>query len=194
MEYFKWCKGCKNFLLVGNFSQKLDAAKCDKCRERGRTSYLLKKASGSGGAKQTAAGTVAVSQVACGRPRARSCCSLDQEASVFEESEEEATASGRSAASSLVELARERDAVDRTLGGGACGGVVSGTFGCELSQFRKRANSCCSDATDATLDCGDDDRTDDAVRPPNANLTAPPRGGACCRGEQVLLVVDGALF
>mmetsp|Transcript_8867 Transcript_8867/g.13599 ORF Transcript_8867/g.13599 Transcript_8867/m.13599 type:complete len:189 (+) Transcript_8867:197-763(+) len=41
--YFKWCKGCKNFLQIGNFSQKLDAAKCDKCRERGRTSYLLKK-------------------------------------------------------------------------------------------------------------------------------------------------------
>jgi len=41
--FFKWCKGCKNFLQIGNFSQKLDAAKCDKCRERGRTSYLLKK-------------------------------------------------------------------------------------------------------------------------------------------------------
>lgn len=41
--HFKWCKGCKNFLEIASFSQKLDAAKCDKCRERGRTSYLLKK-------------------------------------------------------------------------------------------------------------------------------------------------------
>lgn len=41
--YFKWCKGCKKFLKLGSFSQKLDAAKCDKCRERGRQSYLLKK-------------------------------------------------------------------------------------------------------------------------------------------------------
>ena len=24
--FFKWCKGCKNFLHVGTFSQKLDAA------------------------------------------------------------------------------------------------------------------------------------------------------------------------
>lgn len=46
--YFKWCKGCKNFLKICYFSQKLDAAKCDKCRERGRTSYLLKKRHSSG--------------------------------------------------------------------------------------------------------------------------------------------------
>jgi hypothetical protein len=41
--YFKWCKGCKKFLRLGCFSEKLDAAKCDRCRERGRQSYLLKK-------------------------------------------------------------------------------------------------------------------------------------------------------
>lgn len=41
--YFKWCKGCKKFLRLGSFSEKLDAAKCDRCRERGRQSYLLKK-------------------------------------------------------------------------------------------------------------------------------------------------------
>ncbi|EWM21437.1 hypothetical protein Naga_100307g6, partial [Nannochloropsis gaditana] len=41
--YFKWCKGCKKFLKLSSFSQKLDAAKCDKCRERGRQSYLAKK-------------------------------------------------------------------------------------------------------------------------------------------------------
>ena len=49
--FFKWCKGCKNFLHVGTFSQKLDAAKCDRCRERGRTSYLLKKRTASGTTK-----------------------------------------------------------------------------------------------------------------------------------------------
>ena len=42
-RFFKWCKGCKNFLQIGNFSQKLDAAKCDKCRERGRQSYMSKR-------------------------------------------------------------------------------------------------------------------------------------------------------
>lgn len=51
--YFKWCKGCKKFLRLGSFSEKLDAAKCDRCRERGRQSYLLKKgkdgSSSSGG-------------------------------------------------------------------------------------------------------------------------------------------------
>jgi len=41
--FFKWCKGCKKFLRLGSFSEKLDAAKCDRCRERGRQSYLLKK-------------------------------------------------------------------------------------------------------------------------------------------------------
>lgn len=41
--YFKWCKGCKKFLSLGSFSEKIDAAKCDRCRERGRHSYLLKK-------------------------------------------------------------------------------------------------------------------------------------------------------
>jgi len=41
--YFKWCKGCKKFLRLGSFSEKLDAAKCDRCRERGRQSYLVKK-------------------------------------------------------------------------------------------------------------------------------------------------------
>ena len=52
--FFKWCKGCKNFLQVGSFSQKLDAAKCDRCRERGRTSYLLKKRTTSGTTKVSA--------------------------------------------------------------------------------------------------------------------------------------------
>ena len=41
--YFKWCKGCKKFIALACFIEKLDAAKCDKCRERGRQSYLLRK-------------------------------------------------------------------------------------------------------------------------------------------------------
>ena len=55
--FFKWCKGCKNFLQVRSFSQKLDAAKCDRCRERGRTSYLLKKRTASGTTKVSARNT-----------------------------------------------------------------------------------------------------------------------------------------
>merc|ERR1711939_1261374 len=42
-QYFKWCKGCKKFLKLVDFFQKLDASKCDKCRERGRQSYIHKK-------------------------------------------------------------------------------------------------------------------------------------------------------
>jgi hypothetical protein len=52
--YFKWCKGCKKFLRLGCFSEKLDAAKCDRCRERGRQSYLLKK--GKDGCLSTTSG------------------------------------------------------------------------------------------------------------------------------------------
>ena len=59
--YFKWCKGCKNFLQIGTFSQKLDAAKCDRCRARGRTSYLLKK--------RTAGGSFKTKAPAAERPR-----------------------------------------------------------------------------------------------------------------------------
>ena len=44
--FFKWCQGCKNFLHVGTFSQKLDAAKCDRCRERGRQGYMRRKGGG----------------------------------------------------------------------------------------------------------------------------------------------------
>mmetsp|Transcript_7008 Transcript_7008/g.16021 ORF Transcript_7008/g.16021 Transcript_7008/m.16021 type:complete len:568 (+) Transcript_7008:355-2058(+) len=46
--FFKWCKGCKKFLRIGSFSEKMDAAKCDRCRERGRQSYLLKKGKDGG--------------------------------------------------------------------------------------------------------------------------------------------------
>ena len=42
-QYFKWCKGCKKFLKLTDFIQKLDASKCDRCRERGRVSYIEKK-------------------------------------------------------------------------------------------------------------------------------------------------------
>jgi len=52
LEYFKWCKGCKKFLHVCAFSEKLakcttkyskQPSKCDKCRERGRQSYMSKR-------------------------------------------------------------------------------------------------------------------------------------------------------
>ncbi|KAJ1457425.1 hypothetical protein M885DRAFT_514962 [Pelagophyceae sp. CCMP2097] len=51
-EYFKWCKGCKKFLHVCAFSEKLSKcatkyskqpSKCDRCRERGRQSYMSKR-------------------------------------------------------------------------------------------------------------------------------------------------------
>ena len=41
--YFKWCKGCKRFRNIVAFSEKLDASKCNSCRERGRRSYLQRK-------------------------------------------------------------------------------------------------------------------------------------------------------
>jgi hypothetical protein len=41
--YFKWCKGCKRFRNIVAFSEKLDASKCNGCRERGRRSYLQRK-------------------------------------------------------------------------------------------------------------------------------------------------------
>ena len=52
MEYFKWCKGCKKFLHVYAFKEKLSKcttkyskqpSKCDRCRERGRQSYMSKR-------------------------------------------------------------------------------------------------------------------------------------------------------
>ena len=39
--YFKWCKGCKRFRNIVAFSEKLDASKCNGCRERGRCSYPI---------------------------------------------------------------------------------------------------------------------------------------------------------
>lgn len=41
--HFKWCKGCKRFLNLFRFGEKVDAAKCERCRHRGRQSYLAKK-------------------------------------------------------------------------------------------------------------------------------------------------------
>ena len=52
-EHFKWCKGCKKFLHVVAFQEKLSKcvtkyskqpSKCDRCRERGRQSYMSKRA------------------------------------------------------------------------------------------------------------------------------------------------------
>ena len=35
--------GCKVFLTLAEFEEKIDASKCGKCRRRGRTGYLIKK-------------------------------------------------------------------------------------------------------------------------------------------------------
>lgn len=67
--YFKWCKGCKKFLRLGSFSEKLDAAKCDRCRERGRQSYLVKKGK-DGGVEICVVG---------GRSRSNSCSSTNSD-------------------------------------------------------------------------------------------------------------------
>jgi hypothetical protein len=51
-QHFKWCKGCKKFLHAHFFREKLlkcatkyakQPSKCDKCRERGRQSYMSKR-------------------------------------------------------------------------------------------------------------------------------------------------------
>jgi hypothetical protein len=39
----KFCKGCKNFFLLEEFSEKPEGTKCKKCRQRGRENYLTKK-------------------------------------------------------------------------------------------------------------------------------------------------------
>ena len=41
--YFKWCKGCKRFLNLSRFGERIGAAKCEKCRHRARQSYMAKK-------------------------------------------------------------------------------------------------------------------------------------------------------
>jgi len=41
--YFKWCKGCKRFVRLRSFSENLEASKCNRCRERNRKSYLVKR-------------------------------------------------------------------------------------------------------------------------------------------------------
>ena len=45
----KFCKGCKNFFLLEEFSDKPEGTKCKKCRQRGRDNYLTKKQVGGGG-------------------------------------------------------------------------------------------------------------------------------------------------
>lgn len=43
---FKFCKGCKNFFILEEFSDKPEGTKCRKCRQRGRDNYLNKKSQG----------------------------------------------------------------------------------------------------------------------------------------------------
>jgi hypothetical protein len=45
---FKFCKGCKNFFFLEEFTDKPRGTKCEKCRERGKELYHLKKAAASG--------------------------------------------------------------------------------------------------------------------------------------------------
>lgn len=67
--HFKWCKGCKKFLHLHAYVQKLGAVakrarrdgppkqptKCDICRGRGRDAYRAKKGGGRVGAQETPA-------------------------------------------------------------------------------------------------------------------------------------------
>ena len=39
----KFCKGCKNFVALGQFHDKPEASKCARCRHRGRQNYFSKK-------------------------------------------------------------------------------------------------------------------------------------------------------
>ena len=51
--HFKWCMGCKRFVNLVAFSEKLDASKCNGCRERGRIAYLQCKENLTGEGGQT---------------------------------------------------------------------------------------------------------------------------------------------
>jgi hypothetical protein len=43
----KFCKGCKNFVPLGEFEDKPEASKCGKCRQRGRQNYFARKKTNS---------------------------------------------------------------------------------------------------------------------------------------------------
>jgi len=43
----KFCKGCKNFVVLGEFEDKPEASKCGKCRQRGRQNYFARKKNNS---------------------------------------------------------------------------------------------------------------------------------------------------
>jgi len=158
--YFKWCKGCKNFLHVGTFHEKLDAAKCDRCRERGRNSYLLKKRSAGGTPKAS-------------RSRASSYAEP-----------EESTPVDSAGAEALMAVAKagpepDDDEDDR----------MSSNFGCSLLQYqRKRSRSesivseCPSEApSEASRVPGPDDDDDEAA----ASAAAESAAG---EGESTVLL------
>jgi hypothetical protein len=163
-RYFKWCKGCKNFMQIGHFSQKLDAAKCDKCRERGRTSYLLKKRSGGSATPKAPRGRgvsiveedlhenphldgaaaislVALARTGEGRSRSNSMYDDDDASAAEAASAGDLSAVGESAVEAAIAAARgaapaapEDDA------------RMSSNFGCSLLQYQRKRSL--SEATD----------------------------------------------
>lgn len=46
-KVFKFCKGCKNFFFLEEFTDKPRGTKCEKCRQRGKELYHMKKQQGS---------------------------------------------------------------------------------------------------------------------------------------------------
>ena len=160
-RYFKWCKGCKNFMQIGHFSQKLDAAKCDKCRERGRTSYLLKKRSGGSATPKAPRGRgvsiveedlqenphldgaaaislVALARTGEGRSRSNSMYDDDDASAAEAASAGDLSAVGESAVEAAIAAARGAAPEDDAR--------MSSNFGCSLLQYQRKRSL--SEATD----------------------------------------------
>ena len=159
--FFKWCKGCKNFMQIGHFSQKLDAAKCDKCRERGRTSYLLKKRSGGSATPKAPRGRgvsiveedlqenphldgaaaislVALARTGEGRSRSNSMYDDDDASAAEAASAGDLSAVGESAVEAAIAAARGAAPEDDAR--------MSSNFGCSLLQYQRKRSL--SEATD----------------------------------------------
>ena len=150
-RYFKWCKGCKNFLQIGNFNQKLDAAKCDRCRERGRTSYLLKKRTVGTATKAKDPKKLNVVEADCGPASSDAAISL---VALAMNAELATPAAPEAAAAAAAAAALPGDGEDDD--GDA---RMSSNFGCSLLQYqRKRSRSeSCSDGESAAARVENDD-------------------------------------
>ena len=148
-------------MQIGHFSQKLDAAKCDKCRERGRTSYLLKKRSGGSATPKAPRGRgvsiveedlqenphldgaaaislVALARTGEGRSRSNSMYDDDDASAAEAASAGDLSAVGESAVEAAIAAARGAAPEDDAR--------MSSNFGCSLLQYQRKRSL--SEATD----------------------------------------------